>query len=141
MPERVVATNARGVSNGCETPAGEGSSVTIGYRSAVSRFGAAQDTREEAEMSIRSVRATHAIPARAAAAAAERFRERVAFRYRQAGEWRTQTFAEVGESVDQLALGLVARGLEPGDRICILANTRPEWTLVSLAISRARHEE
>jgi long-chain acyl-CoA synthetase len=88
-------------------------------------------------MGVKSVQAAHAIPARAAAAAAERFPDRVAFRYRHAGEWRTQTFAEVGERVDQLALGLVARGLEPGDRICILANTRPEWTLVSLAISRA----
>ncbi len=75
--------------------------------------------------------------ARAAATAAERFPNRVALRYSRDGAWRTQTFAEVSEGVDRLALGMMALGLEPGDRISILANTRPEWTLVSLAISRA----
>ena len=74
--------------------------------------------------------------ARAAATAAERFGDRVALRHREGGEWRERTFAEVGELVDELALGLVALGLEPGDRACILANTRPEWTFASAAISR-----
>jgi long-chain acyl-CoA synthetase len=74
--------------------------------------------------------------ARAAAIAAERFGDRLAMRYREDGEWRERSFAEVSELVDKLALGLIALGLEPGDRAAILANTRPEWTLVSLAISR-----
>ncbi len=42
-----------------------------------------------------------------------------------------------GEIVDEIALGLIALGLEPGDRVSLLANTRPEWTFSSLAISRA----
>jgi long-chain acyl-CoA synthetase len=75
--------------------------------------------------------------ARAAATAAERFGDRVALRHREGDEWRETTFGEVGELVDELALGLVVLGLEPGDRACILANTRPEWTFASLAISRA----
>jgi long-chain acyl-CoA synthetase len=75
--------------------------------------------------------------ARAAASAAERFGDRVALRHREGGGWRERTFAEVGELVDELALGLVSLGLERGDRVCILANTRPEWTFASLAISRA----
>src|SRR6059058_4273145 len=75
--------------------------------------------------------------AHAAATAAERFGDRVAMRFRRDGEWRERTFAEVGELVDELALGLVALGLEPGDRAAILASTRPEWTIASLAISRA----
>jgi long-chain acyl-CoA synthetase len=75
--------------------------------------------------------------ARAAASAAERYGERVAMRHRDKDEWRERTFAEVGALVDELALGLVGLGLEPGDRTCILANTRPEWTFTSLAISRA----
>jgi long-chain acyl-CoA synthetase len=58
-------------------------------------------------------------------------------RYREERGWRERTFAEVGELVDELALGLVALGLEPGNRVCILADTRPEWTFASLAISRA----
>jgi long-chain acyl-CoA synthetase len=67
----------------------------------------------------------------------ERFGDRVALQHREGGECRERTFAEVGELVDDVALGLVAHGLEPGDRACILANTRPEWTFASLAISRA----
>jgi long-chain acyl-CoA synthetase len=65
------------------------------------------------------------------------FGDRVALRRGDDGGWRERTFAEVGELVDGLALGLVVLGLEPGDRACILANTSPEWTLASLAISRA----
>jgi long-chain acyl-CoA synthetase len=75
--------------------------------------------------------------ARAAANAAERFGDRVALRDRDERGWRERTFAEVGELVDELALGLVALGLEPANRVCILADTRAEWTFASLAISRA----
>jgi long-chain acyl-CoA synthetase len=75
--------------------------------------------------------------ARAAATAAERYGDRVAMRHRDDGVWRERTFAEVAELVDEFALGLVALGLEPGDRASILANTRPEWTFASLAVSRA----
>jgi long-chain acyl-CoA synthetase len=52
------------------------------------------------------------------------------------GEWRSPSFAEGGEAVEEIALGLVALGVRPGERVCLLANTRPEWTLSSLAISR-----
>ena len=75
--------------------------------------------------------------ARSAATAAERHPERLAVRYRRDEEWRDLTFGEVGAIVDELAHGLVELGLEPGDRAAILANTRPEWTFASLAISRA----
>ena len=74
---------------------------------------------------------------RAAAAAAERYGDRPALRYLSGGTWQTDTFAEVGDAVDSIACGLLNRGIEPGDRVCLLANTRREWTLVSLAISRA----
>jgi long-chain acyl-CoA synthetase len=88
-------------------------------------------------MASEPVEARRRTVARAAATAGERFGDRVALRHREGGEWRERTFAEVGELVDELALGFVALGLEPGDRACILANTRPEWTFTSAAISRA----
>ena len=75
--------------------------------------------------------------ARAAANAAERYPDRVSVRYQQDGEWRELSFAEVAEIVDEIALGLVGLGIELGDRVGLLANTRPEWTFSSLAISRA----
>src|SRR6201996_4138142 len=67
--------------------------------------------------------------------AAERFGDQVAARYKLDGEWADQTFAEAGERVQQLALGLVGVGVSPGDRVAILSNTRVEWSLISLAIS------
>jgi long-chain acyl-CoA synthetase len=69
--------------------------------------------------------------------AAERFGPRLAARYKLDGEWRDLTFAEASARIDALALGLVASGIEPGDRVAILANTRLEWTLVSGAIAIA----
>jgi long-chain acyl-CoA synthetase len=88
-------------------------------------------------MSVHTISADDRTIARAAARAAEQFPHQSALRSRQSGRWQAQSFAEVGAIVDQLALGLVALGLQPAERVCILADTRPEWTLASLAISRA----
>jgi len=72
-----------------------------------------------------------------AGSAAERFASNIAARYRDGSEWRELSYAEVGKAIEELALGLVDLGVEPGDRVCILANTRVEWTLASYAISAA----
>jgi long-chain acyl-CoA synthetase len=88
-------------------------------------------------MATETVHASNRTIARAAASAAERFGDRTAVRHRQNDEWHDTTFAEVATIVDELALGLIGLGLAPGDRVALLANTRPEWTYSSLAISRA----
>jgi long-chain acyl-CoA synthetase len=88
-------------------------------------------------MATGAVKASNRTIARAAADAAERFGNRVAVRHKQDDEWRERTFSEVSEIVDEIALGLVGLGIEPGDRVALLANTRPDWTYSSLAISRA----
>jgi long-chain acyl-CoA synthetase len=72
-----------------------------------------------------------------AGAAAEQFGEHVAARYKRDGEWRDLTFAQAAARIEELALGLIATGIAPGDRVAILANTRVEWALVSLATSAA----
>jgi long-chain acyl-CoA synthetase len=69
--------------------------------------------------------------------AAERFADRVVARYKLDDEWRELTFAEVGQAINEIALGLVDLGVEPGDRVCLLANTRLEWMLSSFGISAA----
>jgi long-chain acyl-CoA synthetase len=69
--------------------------------------------------------------------AAAEYGSRPAIRFRRDGEWRSVSFDELAATVDALALGLVDLGIEAGDRVCVLANTRPEWTYASLAISRA----
>jgi long-chain acyl-CoA synthetase len=49
------------------------------------------------------------------------------------GQWVTKTYAEVGEIVKSLSLGLMDLGIEKGDKVAILANTRPEWTYYDFA--------
>src|SRR3989440_4992875 len=69
--------------------------------------------------------------------ARERFADRVAARRKVDGEWTEITYGEVGDTINEIALGLVDLGIEPGDRVGILADTRLEWTLASCAISAA----
>lgn len=47
--------------------------------------------------------------------------------------WVTKTFAEFRDWVHQVAAGLQAIGVEPGDRVAIMASTRIEWVLADLA--------
>jgi long-chain acyl-CoA synthetase len=49
------------------------------------------------------------------------------------GRWASRTYDEVGETVKDLALGLMALGIEKGDKVAILGNTRPEWTYFDFA--------
>jgi long-chain acyl-CoA synthetase len=69
--------------------------------------------------------------------AADRFGSNVAARYKVDGDWREMTYGEAGEAIEELALGLVSLGIEPGDRVGLLSDTRVEWTLASYAISAA----
>jgi long-chain acyl-CoA synthetase len=52
-----------------------------------------------------------------------------ALRYADAQGWKQVSFAGLGAGVRQIAKGLMALGVKPGDRVAILSNTRPEWTL------------
>ncbi|MGI9557667.1 MAG: AMP-dependent synthetase/ligase [Solirubrobacterales bacterium] len=58
---------------------------------------------------------------------------RPAVEFKADSGWQTQTFSEVGEIVRKLSLGLMDLGVEPGDKVSILANTRPEWTYFDFA--------
>ncbi len=65
--------------------------------------------------------------------AAERFADRAAIRFKQDGDWQDVTYAELDRIVSEVALGLIDLGIQPGERVCILANTRPEWSYADLA--------
>ena len=84
-----------------------------------------------------STRAIAATVAALPSSAAERFGDHLAARHRVDGEWREVTYAEVVEAIDEIALGLADLGIEPGDRVGVLADTRLEWTLASYGISAA----
>jgi long-chain acyl-CoA synthetase len=66
--------------------------------------------------------------------AAERHGDLAAVTYKdESGKWVSKSYREVGEIVRQLALGLIELGIEKGDKVSILANTRPEWTYFDFA--------
>jgi long-chain acyl-CoA synthetase len=63
--------------------------------------------------------------------------EHAALRYKRDGDWHDVTYAQLAETVDEIALGLIALGILPGERVCILANTRPEWSYADMAATSA----
>ncbi len=65
--------------------------------------------------------------------AAELYGSKVAVRYKEGEQWIGKSFEEVREIVRPLAFGLVTLGVEKGDRVSILGNTRPEWTYFDYA--------
>jgi long-chain acyl-CoA synthetase len=69
--------------------------------------------------------------------AAARFADRTAVRHKRDGEWQDVSYAELDAIVGEVALGLIGLGIEPGERVCVLANTRPEWSYADLAATSA----
>jgi long-chain acyl-CoA synthetase len=61
----------------------------------------------------------------------------VAFRYYDRDAWQGMTFGEADAIAREIAAGLVARGVVPGDRVCIVSQTRVEWVLCDIAIMLA----
>jgi long-chain acyl-CoA synthetase len=51
-----------------------------------------------------------------------------------ADAWRPVSWAEAAERVDELARGLLARGVRHGDRVAVLSRTRLEWILLDWAV-------
>ena len=51
--------------------------------------------------------------------------------------WRSISARDFYDEVQSVAAGLMARGLEPGDRVAIMSRTRYEWTLLDFACWRA----
>lgn len=52
--------------------------------------------------------------------------------------WRSISWTEASDMVSALSRGLRALGIEPGDRVALVAENRPEWAIADLAIMTAR---
>ena len=72
-----------------------------------------------------------------AAVAAQRFAGKPALRHKVGEEWVDIDYADLGVAVSEVARGLIDLGIVRGDRVSILANTRPEWTYANLGILAA----
>jgi long-chain acyl-CoA synthetase len=58
---------------------------------------------------------------------------RVALREKEFGLWQKFTWAEYYEKVRELALGLKNLGFEPGEKLAIIGDNRPEWVFSEMA--------
>src|SRR4026208_912082 len=57
-----------------------------------------------------------------------------AVNHRCDGKWINMPAATFIERIKNCGLGLASRGIRPGDRIALLSENRPEWSIVDLAI-------
>ncbi len=57
----------------------------------------------------------------------------LAYRFYVGRGWRDATWGQWAKRVDEVAAGLLMVGIQPGDHIAILGDTRPEWGTSDLA--------
>ena len=53
------------------------------------------------------------------------------------GRWHALTWGQVGRVVRELAVGLLALGVKPGEAVAFLARSRAEWVQADFAIMSA----
>jgi len=51
--------------------------------------------------------------------------------------WQSISWREAGRQVAALSASLLRIGLQPGDRVCLVSENRPEWLIADLAIMAA----
>ena len=65
------------------------------------------------------------------------FADRTAFHVRRAGTWEILTWRQADQAAREIAAGFFALGLDRGDRVALLCQTRLEWLLCDVAIAMA----
>ena len=63
--------------------------------------------------------------------------ENTAIRHKRDGAWHDVSYSKLAEITQEIGLGLIDLGLEAGERICILGNTRPEWSYADMGATSA----
>jgi long-chain acyl-CoA synthetase len=64
---------------------------------------------------------------------ASRYPDKTALQYKKMGRWNPITYRELRAEVEQVACGLASLGLEPGGKLAIVGDNRPEWAIGYLA--------
>jgi long-chain acyl-CoA synthetase len=67
----------------------------------------------------------------------EKSGDRPAQQFKANGVWTTITWRQVGDVVQELALGLIALGRQKGDAVALLSSSRAEWAQADMAIFTA----
>ena len=63
--------------------------------------------------------------------------DRTAFHFYEDRQWKELTYSELAKKVRLLSDYLIERGLERGDRVAILSESRPEWAIAFFAAIRS----
>jgi long-chain acyl-CoA synthetase len=69
-----------------------------------------------------------------AALAGTSYGDAPALKYKAGDEWVETSYDELASVASEVARGLIDLGIKRGDRVAILAHTRPEWTYANLGI-------
>ncbi|HEY7583431.1 MAG TPA: AMP-binding protein [Acidimicrobiia bacterium] len=69
---------------------------------------------------------------------AEKTPKAIAMREKDYGIWQEITWSDLWEQVTAAAHGLLALGVEPGDRVSIQSEDRPEWVILDVATVAVR---
>ena len=64
---------------------------------------------------------------------AAQYGSRRVFLRKRGSSWENISWQQFGDQIVSAARGLAALGFQPGDRLAILADNRPEWPLLDLA--------
>ena len=62
-----------------------------------------------------------------------RYGSKRVFMRKRGSSWEDISWQQFGDQIVRAAQGLAALGFQPGDRLAILADNRPEWPLIDLA--------
>jgi len=68
---------------------------------------------------------------------ANRYNVKAAMLLKKGETWEEITYSEFGEKVRQIAEGLVSLGVGKGDRVALLSENRPEWSMSDFGIQSA----
>ena len=66
-----------------------------------------------------------------------RYGPKDALLYKDEGVYRSISYNEFSERVKHFSLGLTTLGIEPGDRVALISENRPQWVIADLAILAA----
>jgi long-chain acyl-CoA synthetase len=69
--------------------------------------------------------------------AVKRYGDSPALRFKSGDRWVDVSYCEFGRTVKEVALGLIDLGIRPGDKVAIMAHTRPEWSYACFGILTA----
>ncbi len=65
-----------------------------------------------------------------------KFNKEIAFGRKEEGIWKTYSSKEVQNIIDELSLGFLEQGIQPGEKVAIISENRPEWNFIDLALQQ-----